>query len=196
MALPEPSRLRLCEAADYVARRGEVDVQSAKDRLHRAFRDGELIPIGNNRKVVEDWDTAAIDWENSSITWRSPSGDGGYFEIRLSGIWLARLDIDEWMPAPRPVNVVPTPAQPEPNEHIYLSGAPGRPTSRNLAEEECRRRYAAGEHHAGRNGESAAKWARVLQEWLETTHPAAPKLGLKALGNLLPELLRKLQSQC
>jgi hypothetical protein len=52
--------------------------------------------------------TAVINWEANSIIWQSPLGDGGYFDITLRDVWLARLDLDHWMgiPGQRPAAAV------------------------------------------------------------------------------------------
>ena len=80
-------------------------------------------------------------------------------------------------------------------EAVYGTGLPGRPTSWQLIEPECQRRYADGERHAGKVGESVTKWADVLIEWLGSTHPNAPHMGKKSVRNRLSPLLRELQSQ-
>ena len=77
---------------------------------------------------------------------------------------------------------------------VYQTGLAGRPTSWQLVEQECRRRFEAGERHPGRNGESRAGWARVLRAWLESEHPEAPQLQAKTLSNRLTRLLREVAS--
>jgi hypothetical protein len=76
----------------------------------------------------------------------------------------------------------------------YRTGLQGKPTSWQLIEAECRRRYAAGERHPGNLGESRAEWARELVQWLRIAHPLAPAVTVKTLTNRLGPLLRELQS--
>jgi hypothetical protein len=76
---------------------------------------------------------------------------------------------------------------------VYRTGLAGRPTrSWHLIEPECRRRYAAGERHPGRAGESRAEWARTLIAWLKVNRPLAlvpkPKSLTNKLAGLFPEL--------
>lgn len=78
----------------------------------------------------------------------------------------------------------------------YRTGLPGRPTSWYLIEAECRRRYAGGERHPGRLAESRAGWARVLIDWVASTHEGASVPRAKTLTNKLGELLRELTRGC
>ena len=75
---------------------------------------------------------------------------------------------------------------------IYRTGLPGRPTSWQLIERECRRRYVSGERHPSKVGESATEWARVLIAWLNETHEDAPVPKEKTLTNKLAPFLRDL----
>ena len=60
------------------------------------------------------------------------------------------------------------------------TGAPGRPTSMHLVEQEYRARRARGEAQTGINAE-----AEALAEWLRTEHPDAPQLTPKTIANRL-----------
>jgi hypothetical protein len=62
----------------------------------------------------------------------------------------------------------------------YRSGMPGRPTSIALVEEEFERRKRAGEL-----APSLTKEAEYLRDWLVKTHPAAPSMTDKTIGNRL-----------
>jgi len=90
--------------------------------------------------------------------------------------------IDSGVP-PTDGNVIPLP---------YRTGLAGRPTSWDLVEVECRRRYAAGERYPGKLGESRAEWAQVLINWLKSMHDGAPVPEQKTLTNRLGSLLREL----
>ena len=81
---------------------------------------------------------------------------------------------------------------PSVEQNVYRTGVAGRPTSWQLIEDECQRRYHAGERHPGKFGESAAEWARVLLAWLIEKHKDAPALKEKTVAsNKLPALLRE-----
>jgi hypothetical protein len=75
---------------------------------------------------------------------------------------------------------------------VYHTGLPGRPTSWQLIEAECRRRYAAGETYQQKGLESPAAWARGLLAWLQERHPMAPLPKDKTLTNKLSPLLHEL----
>ncbi|MGU3326112.1 hypothetical protein ACLBXB_04165 [Methylobacterium mesophilicum] len=61
---------------------------------------------------------------------------------------------------------------------IPNSGAPGRPSSISLVEEELDRRISKGEKH-----KNNVEWARILEEWLKKTHPHAHNLTSKTIIN-------------
>jgi hypothetical protein len=75
---------------------------------------------------------------------------------------------------------------------VTKTGAPGRPSSMHLVEREYRARGDRGDTNA-RIGEEA----KVLSEWLQTTHPDAPRLTPKTIANQLRhehrERMRKAQ---
>jgi hypothetical protein len=70
------------------------------------------------------------------------------------------------------------------------SGAPGRPTSRHLVEEEMRRRFASGIAESSLRAE-----ARHLLKWLKQHHPKAPTMTEKTIENAFRELYRSLKVQ-
>jgi hypothetical protein len=61
-----------------------------------------------------------------------------------------------------------------------VTGAPGRPTSMRLVEQEYRARRARGEAQTGINAV-----AKALAEWLRTKHSDAPQLTPKTIANRL-----------
>jgi hypothetical protein len=88
------------------------------------------------------------------------------------------------------------PSNPNSEQEPAYTGTAGRPTSwENLVEPECRRRYAAGERHPGRAGQSRAEWMRTLKAWLKSNHPSAPQPKPKTFTNHLSNLLRELERQ-
>jgi hypothetical protein len=68
---------------------------------------------------------------------------------------------------------------------IYRTGAPGRPTSSHLVEQEARRRIEAGEAL-----QTLAEEARHLAEWLPLTHPAAPAMTPKTITGKVRPIFR------
>ena len=60
------------------------------------------------------------------------------------------------------------------------TGAPGRPSSMHLVEREYRARGDRGDTKA-----SIGEEAKVLSEWLRSTHPDAPRLTPKTIANRL-----------
>jgi len=100
---------------------------------------------------------------------------------------------DDTAMAPTPLDsAAAPPAEGKVIPFAYHTGLAGRPTSWELIEAECRRRYAAGGRHPGRLDESRAEWARVLIVWLKSAHKGAPVPKQKTLTNRLGELLREL----
>jgi hypothetical protein len=70
---------------------------------------------------------------------------------------------------------------------LRRTGLPGRPSSWDLIEVECRRRYDAGERYQTR-----AEWARVLIAWLKAEHKDAAVPEQKTVTNRLAGLMREL----
>lgn len=92
-------------------------------------------------------------------------------------------------------NAVPQAADgevPGPTQSIetYRTGAPGRPTSVHLVEEELRRRANAGELSATLQSE-----AENLSKWLADRHPKAARMKAKSVANRCRDLFRELQKQ-
>jgi len=76
----------------------------------------------------------------------------------------------------------------------YKTGFAGRPTSKNLIESECRRRWDAGERHPDKiGGQSRSDWANALIAWLASEHREAPQPRPQTVKNMLPALFRELE---
>jgi hypothetical protein len=101
-------------------------------------------------------------------------------------LWLIARDAGQ--PARPEAAVVSANTQPE------RTGLAGRPTCWHLIEAECRHRYAKGERHPGKVGESPTGWARVLIKWFSSAHPSARPVTQKTLTNKLFGLLRELEA--
>ena len=97
----------------------------------------------------------------------------------------ARTDAAATTPTEQPTEAHAPPA----TVLVRRTGLAGRPTSWDLIEPECSRRFAAGERH-----KETTAWARVLIEWLKTEHPTAAVPKEKTLTNNLAGLLRELRS--
>jgi hypothetical protein len=91
--------------------------------------------------------------------------------VKWSRLMVSKADIARWWPfdIARPADVTP-----------LVTGAPGRPTSMHLVEQEYRARRSRGEAKTGINAE-----AKALVEWLRTEHPDAPQLKPKTIANRL-----------
>jgi hypothetical protein len=70
------------------------------------------------------------------------------------------------------------------------SGAPGRPTSRHLVEEEMGRRFASGIEEPSLRAEAA-----VLSKWLKQYHPDTPQMTPKTIENALRDVFKGLKSK-
>jgi hypothetical protein len=68
----------------------------------------------------------------------------------------------------------------------YRTGAPGRPSSMYLVEEEYRARWHRSEAETSISAEAAA-----LADWLATEHPDAPRLKPKTIANKLRDEHRR-----
>jgi hypothetical protein len=124
--------------------------------------------------------------------WRE--GCPGWIDVRVRRIIRAApAAVDATPPISDEIPTIPPPAgvndAPQAGAHPYRTGMPGRPTSWNFAERECRRRWAAGERYP-----TTAAWADLLSKWLMETHPVAPPLSVKALRNHLARLLSELRA--
>jgi len=73
---------------------------------------------------------------------------------------------------------------------VYVSGAPGRPTSMNLIRQEFEAR-----HGRGDTAGSITKEAAALANWLAKDHPAATPVTAKTIKNQLADQFRKRNSQ-
>jgi len=73
----------------------------------------------------------------------------------------------------------------------YSTGAPGRPTSRQLVEIEMERRATAGEMITA----SMAQEAAALSAWLKREHPGAPQMTPKTIQCVMASRYRTLKSQ-
>jgi hypothetical protein len=95
--LPEPQFLKLSEAVRRVAASCGVSESNARERLDRAFHDGELVPVSTDGKSPDTWESAEIDWDTSTISCPSPLGDGSHTRAVLTNMRVSRSHLDEWM---------------------------------------------------------------------------------------------------
>jgi hypothetical protein len=212
--VPEPEWLRLGEARAkalaFFTGANPADVEAA---LVHAFYDSKIRTEGKCRAWYEhdirvaiddhvwDPDRIRMDWtlcEKLDCFERTEDGQLYLFvEIHVN-----RRELESWLRTHSDQSERPTDqqddashrdeARPKATDQVYLSGVAGRPTSWDLIEAECRRRYAEGERHPGRVGESAAEWARELRPWLQSNHEKAPQPTEKTVSNKLSPLLREL----
>jgi hypothetical protein len=163
-------------------------MSAAGESLWFALWDGQLKPYILQGGAVmklgrgpDDYDLAVgrDPWDKSRETgellkeWRTwflsgrVANGGRYNGCR---VFIRTSELEDWMCAAPGI------------EHIYKTGAPGRPTSMQLVEQEHTRRVCAGE-----TAPSIKAEARYLEKWRKDTHPAAPRLTAKTIENKLRE---------
>jgi hypothetical protein len=76
-------------------------------------------------------------------------------------------------------------------ESLTHSGAPGRPTSRHLVEQELARRIAGHELV----GPSIKAEAERLETWLKASHPSLPHMSAKTIGNSFRSKIRDAENK-
>jgi hypothetical protein len=109
-------------------------------------------------------------------------------------VWMRRADCASWftgqqITAPETWDLTNSSIQDEDRFDLARSGAPGRPTSRSLVEEELNRRIRAlpGE---GRLGKTITEVAQSLSEWLRVNYPTLPCATPKTIQNALGKEIR------
>lgn len=159
-----------------------------------------FIDTSGSRTIIRpaEWPRADIDWAKGTVTVEGRR----YTDVRFVRYNAGRdLSIQhainrdlraagEFVPYGPGEEVPPSPSPPPPSapqEPIYSTGAPGKPTSIHLVEQEMRRRAAATEMATTLTAEAAH-----LEAWLRTTHPLAPPLTEKTIRNRLGDLYRSL----
>ncbi len=154
------------------------ELVDAEADLWRALVDGSVLAKGLPDQEPDYVDISPIHWLN--LVWMPGWGkmsvrNLGGPEPRYRVVLVDRGDVlGQW-----PQEGSADTNLPKPEEH-NLSGAPGRPTSMHLVEQEMVRRATAGEKEKNMLAE-----AKALASWLEATHPAMPKLGFKSIQNKL-----------
>ena len=73
---------------------------------------------------------------------------------------------------------------------VYVSGAPGRPTSMNLIRQEFEARLSRGDSAGSITQEAAA-----LADWLTKAHPEATRVTAKTIKNQLADQFRTRNAQ-
>ena len=130
-------------------------------------------------------DAISVYWNDDYIDYFNSDGDWAEYIDRK--IRLLCDDIDREFPALES-NIQANPPVSGSPAVIYKTGVAGRPTSRDLAKQEMQRRADNGELCS-----SLAAEVRVLREWVQQYHPAAPQLTQSALQNALRDDYRRLK---
>jgi hypothetical protein len=159
------------------------------------------------------WPRATVDWATGTVTADEERFTDVRFieyagqmpevrfalnrDLRSTGMFVpyAVGEENDMAPEPEPEQEAPpvNPEQPkptkppEPAEPIYSTGAPGKPSSMHLVEQEMRRRAAAVELAVTLSAE-----AGYLEAWLRTTHSEAAPATAKTIRNRLGGLYRTL----
>jgi hypothetical protein len=99
-----------------------------------------------------------------------------------------KSDLSDWLNQQAPIaSPAPQAPIPEPDDHeIVHSGAPGRPTSKQLVVNEHARRITDGKAVQGLTCQ-----AEALGRWLQEKHPSAPRMKVKTIENAIREAHRK-----
>jgi hypothetical protein len=175
---------------DPAAEAVQASAWSAREADFRnRLRDGELeatgipYPAADGRRTQipgELWSVLRVDWRRAMV-WdglaqKPAPGDQVWRDVRVR---------------PHEPRTMPHDAHhgPKSGAQPYRTGLPGRPTSWHLAEQECHRRWAAGERHP-----TVTAWAVSLSKWLTETHPEASPLSVQSLRNRLAPLLGELRA--
>lgn len=96
--------------------------------------------------------------------------------------WLGELVTPPAIVAPIASTDTNLPPKPGSSEQIYLTGAPGRPTSKQLVVAEYQARI-----HDKRNETVLKREAETLAAWLAENHPSAPRMRVGTIENAIRE---------
>jgi len=177
---------------DFYDRLSAGEIEAVGVPIYSADGQDKVIPAPRVRALME---RRGVLYFCSRGRWRE--GSPGWIDVRVRRVIRAEFAAAEAKDKATPSmsDAKPTTPSgaagdaPQLAAQPYHTGMPGRPTSWNLAERECRRRWAAGERYP-----STGVWADLLSKWLAETHPDAPPLSIKALRNRLARLLSELRA--
>jgi hypothetical protein len=165
-------------------------IQWAGLRLHPHLNGHDIaVPVDSEGKPLslprplDDYLAGAVSASFTPTVWPDPLFPGE----QAMGLWPAAELLE--VTRERTEAVEPSSASSSGIPFLYQTGLAGRPTAWSLIEAECRRRCGKGERHTTR-----AEWARVLINWLRSTHEGAPAVQPKTLTNKLGGLLRELEA--
>jgi hypothetical protein len=120
-------------------------------------------------------DTIAVYWNDDWIEYFDSTGEWAGYEARKIRVFRAEID-REFLASE---TIIPDdPPRNEPEGKIYRTGVAGRPTSKQLALQEMRRRA-----DDGNLCSTLGEQSREMCLWLKEQHPEAPQLTAKALEN-------------
>jgi hypothetical protein len=158
MQLPQPRRISISEAANYVADRCGVSEEAAKADLEEAFREFGIYVLDQDGKKIEEWKDLEINWPENRI--ERPSA---YVSYTFEGCRVYRERVDDWLEksVTRPKRAIPPavatlePEQPEGTAHAVT--APQTTSSKTRINEDA----------AGNSADAVAR----LVEWIFVRHP-------------------------
>jgi hypothetical protein len=117
----------------------------------RALQEGKIVAFDKSGSQI-----AAAEW---ALRGKVFGADSGFERSAILALWRPLEEVA--------IAVVAPPSPPL----VQSTGLPGRPTKSNeMLEDECRRRFRAGERH-----DTVTAWARELPAWFAKEHPAAPR---------------------
>jgi len=160
----------------------------------KAARIGLVDALALARKTGESWFIRMPEsWPEPAPEEPSPGDlDRLMLHPRAATEWLLRMPMRRrWVPLTLRAYLEATKQSGESSKGadvVYRTGLAGRPTSRDLCEAEMRRRAGSGELLTTLSAE-----CKYLVEWLTKTHPEAPLIKAKLLGNGLRDVHAELK---
>lgn len=164
-----------------------LDVQTSQTELWRAAGEAKISATAlecESRTAISgietsikpySWSRLAPDCERCGKASLVSVDDRSFRDVKF-----ARIEVLELWPAP---------SEGVPSAANSSSGAPGRPTSMHLVENEFRRRMEEGSAEHSNSAES-----EILAEWLATTHPNEPRPTAKTIRNRIGPIRRAIAS--
>jgi hypothetical protein len=187
-----------CERQRHAARNGAVTLYGRFGTEHTPKKIDATI-FGVEHTLVGDDDTAIepdldavqmgrfveLRWNPLTARWFDV-----HVERQSLTKWLGELVTPPAIVAPIASTDTSLPPKPGSSEQIYLTGAPGRPTSKQLVVAEYQARI-----HDKRHETVLKREAETLAAWLAENHPSAPRMSVGTIENAIRERHRRVKPQ-
>lgn len=174
LSLVAGDRTEAIKALKTALRRGAIE-SWATDCIY--FRGGQKTLVRNEPIDPSAWATLTIDWEKSKADSHGMLLPGAPWDgsFALSGIYVKQEDVNRLWPAAASVIVATENKLPSATDR---TGAPGRPTSTHLVEDEFQKRSKAGSTES-----SLKKQGDVLAAWLKENYPGLAPMTSGTIQN-------------